>query len=60
MIDILDDLFHSCALVAWFEIWRETSRWPPDSELTRQRAYELYEARKEAARITPRRANRPD
>jgi hypothetical protein len=38
------DLFHSCALWAWMEIYWETGQWPPDSELTRQRAYELYEA----------------
>jgi hypothetical protein len=44
--NILDDLFHSCALAAWLEIWRETGQWPPDSELTRRRAYDLFEAAK--------------
>lgn len=37
------DLFHICAFVAWMEISNETGKWPPDSELTRRRAYELYE-----------------
>jgi hypothetical protein len=44
--DILDDLFHHCALWAWFEIYEETGQWPPDSELTRRRAYDLYETEK--------------
>ncbi len=34
--------FHSCALLAYVEVARETGRWP-DSELTRIRAYRLYE-----------------
>jgi hypothetical protein len=46
--DILDDLFHSCALTGWLQIAQETGQWPPDSELTRRRAYELYEAEKRA------------
>ncbi len=41
--DILDDLFHHCALWAWMEVYEETGQWPPDSELTRRRAYRLYE-----------------
>lgn len=41
--DILDDLFHGCAFQAYLEIRQETGQWPPDSELTRRRAYRLYE-----------------
>ena len=44
--DPLADLFHHCALWAWFEIYQETGQWPPDSELTRRRAYDLYETEK--------------
>jgi len=44
--NILDYLFHSCSLWAWFEIWHETGQWPPPSELTRQRAYQLFETEK--------------
>jgi hypothetical protein len=40
---ILDDLFLSCALVAFVERARVEQRWP-DSEATRLRAYQLYEA----------------
>jgi hypothetical protein len=41
--DILDDLFHGCALRAYLEVMAETGQWPPDSEATRQRAYRYYE-----------------
>jgi hypothetical protein len=41
--DILDDLFHFCALRAYLENSAQTSRFPPDSEATRRRAYQLYE-----------------
>jgi len=44
--NILNDLFQSAALWAWFEIWHETGQWPLDSELTRQRAYQLFETEK--------------
>jgi hypothetical protein len=44
--DPLDDLFHHCALRAWAEIYEETRQWPPDSEQTRRRAYDLYETEK--------------
>ncbi|QOV92104.1 hypothetical protein [Humisphaera borealis] len=43
-MNILDDLFHGCALEAWLEIAEATGQWPPDSESVRRRAYELYEA----------------
>ncbi|QDV34968.1 hypothetical protein [Tautonia plasticadhaerens] len=43
MDDILNDLFHNCALVAYVTIWRETGDFPPDSEQVRQLAYRLYE-----------------
>jgi hypothetical protein len=42
--DILDQLFHGCALKAYLEVWAETRQFPPDSETTRQRAFRLYEA----------------
>lgn len=51
-MNILDDLFHGCALEAWLEIAEATGQWPPDSESVRRRAYELYEA---ALRELPRR-----
>jgi hypothetical protein len=44
--DILGDLFHGCALWAWMEVAEETGQWPPDSEATRRRAYDLYEREK--------------
>lgn len=40
--DLLDDLFHGCALVAFLEVARTTG-WPPPPEATRALAYELYE-----------------
>jgi hypothetical protein len=42
--DILSDTFHFCALRAYLEIWAVTRQFPPDSEATRRRTYELYEA----------------
>lgn len=41
--DILDGLFHWCAWVAYLEQAAEQQGWP-DSEATRQRAYDYYEA----------------
>jgi len=41
--DILEDLFHLCAWRAYLEICAETGQFPPDSEATRRRAYQLYE-----------------
>lgn len=41
--NILDDLFHFCALKAYLE-QAAIERGPPDSEATRRRAYRLYEA----------------
>ena len=43
MTDILDDLFHGCALSAYIEQAVAHQDWP-DSELTRRRAYQLYES----------------
>jgi hypothetical protein len=40
--DILDDLFHACALWAWLEQARVEQR-PPGEEATRRRAFRLYE-----------------
>lgn len=34
--------WHSCALAAYVLVGLETGRWPPDRELTRQRAYDLF------------------
>lgn len=41
--DVLDSLFHGCALKAYLEIYAQTRQFPPDSEATRQRAFRLYE-----------------
>jgi hypothetical protein len=41
--DILDQLFHGCALRAYLEVWARTRQFPPDSEATRIRANQLYE-----------------
>jgi hypothetical protein len=40
--NILDDLFHACALRAFVEVSRQCQGWP-DSEATRRLAYSLYE-----------------
>jgi hypothetical protein len=40
--DILDDLFHGCALTAFLEEAQARQDWP-DSEATRLRAYRYYE-----------------
>ena len=40
--DLLDDLFHGCAIAAFVEQAIKQGG-PPDSEATRQRAYRLYE-----------------
>ena len=44
--DIRDELdpFLLIAAFAYREVAAETGQFPPDSELTRRRAYELYEA----------------
>lgn len=56
--DILDDLFHGCAIVAYLEQARVQQAWP-DREATRRLAYRLYED--ELARKTPRKpANRAE
>lgn len=52
--DILDNLFHGCALRAYVEVWQEAGRFPPDPEITRRRAYSYYEqALAEKARRRP-------
>jgi hypothetical protein len=43
--DIFTDLFHHCALVAFVEQAVAQGGWP-DPELTRRRAYQLYETEK--------------
>jgi hypothetical protein len=40
--DILDDLFHGCALHAFVERAQVEQGWP-DTEATRRLAYRLYE-----------------
>jgi hypothetical protein len=40
--EILDGLFHACAFAAFLEQAHARQGWP-DSEATRQRAYQLYE-----------------
>jgi hypothetical protein len=40
--DILDDLFHGCALAAYLD-QAAAEGWPPDCEATRRRAYDYYE-----------------
>jgi hypothetical protein len=58
--DILDSLFHGCALAAYLQIAAELDCWPPPAEPTRRRAYDLYEnaladknRRKSAALLAP-------
>ena len=41
--DIWDSLFHGCAIRAYLETYARTKHFPPDSETTRLRAYQLYE-----------------
>ena len=41
--DLLDELFHACALRAFLEVAARAGG-PPASGPTRRRAYELYEA----------------
>lgn len=41
--DVLDSIFHGCALRAYLEIAAESHSWPPPAEETRRRAYDLYE-----------------
>jgi hypothetical protein len=43
--DIFADLFHHCAMIAFVEQATAQGGWP-DPELTRQRAYQLYETEK--------------
>jgi hypothetical protein len=40
--EILDDLFPACAFAAFLELAHAQRGWP-ESETTRQRAYQLYE-----------------
>jgi hypothetical protein len=42
-VQLGDDLFHYCALTAYFEVAGETGQWPPDDETVRRRACRLYE-----------------
>jgi hypothetical protein len=41
--DIMDSLFHGCALTAYLQIAAESNCWPPPAEATRRRAYDHYE-----------------
>jgi len=40
--NILDDLFHACALAAYLDEARITQEWP-ECEATRRRAFRYYE-----------------
>ena len=40
--DVLDDLFHGCALAAYLD-QAALEQHPPDAEQTRRRAYRYYE-----------------
>ena len=40
--DILDDLFHACALAAYVDEAQATGNWP-ECEATRRRAFRYYE-----------------
>jgi hypothetical protein len=58
--DILDSLWHGCALDAYLDQMAEEGRFPPDHEATRRRANDYYEqalreknAAKSAARKRP-------
>jgi len=55
--DILDGLFHGCALAAWLDQAAEERSWPPSIEGTRQRAYRYYE---EALAEKNRRKSQPE
>ena len=50
--NILDDAFHAIAMHAFIEQAREQQAWP-DSELTRRRAYAMYEADKDKRKESP-------
>ena len=41
--EILDSIFHGCALAAYIDQMREEQRWPPDEEATKHRANRYYE-----------------
>jgi hypothetical protein len=41
--EILDSVFHGCALAAYCHQAAEEGRWPPDSEATKQRFNRYYE-----------------
>ncbi len=41
--DILDSIFHGCAVAAYCHQAAEEGNWPPDSEATKQRAFRYYE-----------------
>ena len=41
--EVLDGLFHGCALAAWLDQAAEEENWPPSSEGTKRRAYRYYE-----------------
>ena len=44
LIDFLDsDIFHNCALAAYWEVMCETKKFPPDKKISRKKAYQYYE-----------------
>jgi hypothetical protein len=56
--ELLDSLFHGCALAAYIDQARDDGQWPPDSEATKWRAYRYYEEEL-AARNQQKRAAEP-
>jgi hypothetical protein len=49
----------SCALFAYMAVAAEARHWPPDSELTRRRANDLYEAEARRTTVGPERTGCP-
>jgi hypothetical protein len=54
--DVFDNLFPCCASRAYLEIAAQRGQFPPDSEATRLRAYQLYEDALAESNGRPRRA----
>jgi hypothetical protein len=56
--DIMDSVFHGCALAAYLQVAAELNCWPPPAESTRLRAYDLYE--EALAKKNRRKARHPE
>ena len=60
--EILDSVWHGCAVAAYCHQAAEEGRFPPDSEATKQRAFAYYEeelAKKNRAREQAGEGTRP-